>query len=175
MILRSTLFAAFAVAVQASTVNSAVAGSELGAEKGDAAWIALRAQIFAQVCMGSAPDFSDVDAKAKAAGLQQTDSGWHMPPEVLVDVLEHDSFCSCFMTMQAPDQGAMIGALHGRLMQDYGASFSGPDSGLSAVAPFQIEDQEVVSILEPRDFGGETWVAARLSVFGSCAQGEADE
>lgn len=172
MFLRSTLFAAFAVAIQASTVNSAVAGSEQAVEKGSAAWIEMRAQIFARVCMGSAPDFASFDIKAKEAGLRQTDDGWHYPPEVLVDVLEHDSFCSCFMTVQAPDQDAMVTAIHDQLMQVYGDLFTGPDSGLSAVAPFQMGEQEVVSILEPRDFNGEPWVAARLSVFGTCQQGE---
>ncbi len=175
MFLRSTFFAVFAIALQASTVNSAVAGAEQKPEKGSDAWMALRAQIFAQVCMGSAPSFAEVDTKAKAAGLQDTENGWHMPPEVLLDVIEHDSFCSCFMTTHAPDQDAMIGAIHGQLMQGYGAQFSGPDSGLAAVAPFQIDDQEVVSILEPRDFGGEPWVAARLSVFGPCQTEEGAE
>ncbi len=175
MLLRSTTFAALAVALQASTVNSAVAGAEQAGEKGSDAWVAMRAQIFAQVCMASAPNFANVDDKAKAAGLQDTDSGWHMPPEVLLDVVEHDSFCSCFMTTHAPDQDAMIGAIHGQLMQDFGTQFSGPDSGLSSVAPFQIDDQEVVSILEPRDFGGEQWVAARVSVFGPCQTKEGTE
>ncbi|WP_299932650.1 hypothetical protein [uncultured Pelagimonas sp.] len=175
MFLRSTFFAAFAIALQASTVNSAVAGAEQDVEKGSDAWVAMRAQIFAQVCMASAPSFVDVDAKAKDAGLQDTDSGWHMPPEVLLDVIEHDSFCSCFMTTHAPDQDAMIGAIHGQLMQGFGTQFSGPDSGLATVAPFQMGDQEVVSILEPRDFGGEKWVAARLSVFGPCQTEEVTE
>ncbi|SMX28538.1 hypothetical protein TRP8649_02663 [Pelagimonas phthalicica] len=171
MLFRSTLIALVTVALHAPSVNSAVAANGASEEKGSAAWLAMRAQIFSQVCMGSAPSFADVDAKAAKAGLSETDNGWHMAPEILVDVLDHDGFCSCFMTMQAPDSDAMIGTIHDRLMQDHGAAFSGPNTGLSAVAPFQFGDQEVVSILEPRVFNDENWLAARVSVFGPCQTG----
>lgn len=168
MILRSSLVALCAVAVQASSASSAVAADGAGS----AGWLAQRAQLFSQVCMAAAPGFLDFETHAKAASLSQTENGWHMAPEVLIDVLQHDSFCSCFMTVMAPDQNAMITAIHAQLMQDYGSDYSGPESGLATVAPFDRGGIEVVSILEPREFNGDKWVAARLSVFGPCAEAE---
>lgn len=168
MFLRSSFVALCVVAVQASAASSAVAADNMGSSD----WIAQRAALFSSVCMASAPDFLDFEDRARAASLGQTDNGWHMAPEVLVDVLEHDGFCSCFMTVMAPDQNAMITAIHAQLMQDYGADYSGPKSGLASVAPFDRAGVEVVSILEPRDFNGDKWVAARLSVFGTCVEAE---
>jgi hypothetical protein len=89
-----------------------------------------------------------------------------------VSLFEHDGFCSCFMTVGAPDQGAMITAIHARLMQDWGDSFTGTAQGLANVAPFQRDGIEAVSILEKRTLDGQPWIEARVSVFGTCPVAE---
>lgn len=143
--------------------------------EGGPEWRAKRAEVFSQVCMAAAPDFVQFDALAEKAGLEKIEAGWHLPPEAVVRLVAHDGFCSCLVTSGAPDQAAMIDAVHDRLMEDWGDSFTGKADGLASVSPFRREGVEAVSILEPQKLDGQNWLAARVSVFGACPNGEGDQ
>lgn len=137
--------------------------------EGGPEWLSDRASVFSSVCMAAAPDFGSVDGRAEEAGLSKIDIGWHLPPEAVLQVIAHDGFCTCLLAVGAPDQDAMIDAIHGRLMQDWGESYTGAADGLMNVAPFDRDGKEAVSILEKRKYDGQNWLEARLSVFGPCA------
>lgn len=152
-------------AVMAAGTAGAATGQPV---EGGPEWLSARSAVFSDVCMAAAPDFSEFDALAEKAGLDKVDQGWLLPPEAVVMLLEHDGFCSCFMTVRAPDQAAMIKTVFDRLMQDWGTSFTGKPEGWATVAPFQRDGQEAVSIMEKREFDAEPWIEARVSVFGTC-------
>ncbi|KUF09076.1 hypothetical protein [Pseudoponticoccus marisrubri] len=158
----------------ACAVTAALAGGMACAQpvEGGAEWIAERAGLLSQVCMATAPTFDGFDSAAETQGLQRIEGGWHLPPEATLGLFAHDGFCSCVMNVGAPDQDAMIDGLHARLMQDWGSAYKGPDDALAAVAPFDREGVEVVSILEPRKVQGQNWVSARLTVVGDCPDAE---
>ncbi|MBV7393508.1 hypothetical protein [Mameliella sediminis] len=161
--------------IRPAVITLLLATQAVGAQtlvEGSPEWMAQRAEVFSLVCMASAPGFASFDAKARAAGLQKIEQGWHLPPEAVVSLLAHDGFCSCFMTVGAPDQAAMVKTIFDRLMKDWGASFTGKPEGLANVAPFQRDGVEAVSILEPRKLDGQNWLEARVSVFGACPTGE---
>lgn len=151
------------------------AGGGVAQEPGSDAWNAKRAEIFSQVCMASAPDFSDLDAKARAAGMVLQDGVWVAGPEIVINLIEHDGFCDCIMSVQAPDQDAMIDKVFDQLMMDYGTAFTGTPEGLASVAPFQRDGVEVVSILEPRTYDDSKWLSARTAVFGRCPASGANQ
>ncbi|MCR9276151.1 MULTISPECIES: hypothetical protein [Mameliella] len=161
--------------IRAAAIILILAAPATGAQtivEGGPEWLDKRAEVFSSVCMAAAPDFAAFDAKAEAAGLERIEQGWHLPPEAFLSLRAHDGFCSCFMTVGAPDQTEMVGAIFGRLMQDWGASFTGKAEGLANVAPFQRDGIEAVSILEPRTLDGQKWLSARITVFGACPEGE---
>jgi hypothetical protein len=139
------------------------------------AGLAKRAGLFSNVCMASAPRFDEFEAHAAEAGLTKGVQGWSGGEDYLIGLIEHDGFCSCFLTMKADDQARATQALHAQLMADFGASYSGPENGLAAVAPFDRDGIEVVSIIEPRSFNEAPWIAARVSVFGACPVQEGTE
>ena len=157
-------------------LNSAVAlcalafaaGGGIAQEPGGEAWNAQRAALFSRVCMASAPGYADIDERAVAAGMMRQDGVWVAEPEIVINLVEHDGFCDCIMSVSAPDQGAMIEKIHAQLMADYGDAFTGKPDGLASVAPFKRDDVEVVSILEPRVYEDGKWLSARTAVFGSC-------
>ncbi|SNS26727.1 hypothetical protein [Antarctobacter heliothermus] len=162
-------------------LNSAVAlcalalaaGGGIAQEPGSEAWNAQRATLFSQVCMASAPDYDDIDDRAKAAGMARQDGVWVAEPEIVINLIEHDGFCDCIMSVSAPDQRAMIDKVFAQLMADFGAEFTGAPDGLASVAPFQRDGIEVVSILEPRSYEDGKWLSARTAVFGKCPIREA--
>lgn len=151
------------------------AGGGVAQEPGGEAWNARRAALFSTVCMAAAPDFADLDERAAAAGMIQQDGVWVAEPEIVINLVEHDGFCDCIMSVSAPDQTKMIDRIHAQLMADYGDSFTGKTDGLASVAPFQRDGIEVVSILEPRVYEDGKWLSARTAVFGSCPVREAGE
>lgn len=134
-----------------------------------------RAALFSSVCMAAAPGFEQFETLASDAGLSDGVQGWSGGEDYLIGLIEHDGFCSCFMTMKASDQAAATQSLHARLMADYGQSYTGPENGLASVAPFDRDGVEVVSIIEPRSFNDQPWLAARISVFGACPVQEVSE
>ena len=143
--------------------------------EGGPEWRAKRAEVFSDVCMAAAPDFSRFDALAEKAGLTPTEAGWYLPPEAVVRLVAHGGFCSCIVTSGAPDQAAMVDAIHQRLMLDWGDSFTGKADGLASVSPFQRAGVEAVSILEPQKLDGQNWLTARVSVFGACPVAGGDQ
>ncbi|MGP6085512.1 hypothetical protein [Antarctobacter jejuensis] len=155
------------LAAQATAAQPLVEG---GPERMD-----KRAEVFSTVCMAAAPDFSRFEDKAAGAGLKVIDGGWHMAPETVVSLVSHDGFCTCLMSVGAPDQKAMVTTIFDRLMQDWGTDFTGKADGLANVAPFQRAGVEVVSILEPRTLNGQNWLEARLSVYGACPDAEGSQ
>ena len=150
-----------------------VAGGGVAQEPGSEAWNERRAAIFSQVCMGSAPGYADLDSRAAEAGLTPQDGVLVADPEIVVNLVEHDGFCDCIMSVRAPDQPLMTFTIFERLMADYGDSFTGPPDGLVSVAPFRRDGVEVVSIIEPRTYDGVKWIAARTAVVGDCPDREA--
>jgi hypothetical protein len=164
-------FALMSALMAAGTAGAATGQPVLGGPE----WLAARAAVFSDVCMASAPGFADLETRAEAAGLERIQSGWALPQEATVTLIAHDGFCSCFLTVGAPDQDAMIDAIHARLMADWGDSYTGPPDGLKSVAPFQRAGIEAVSILERRSIDGHPWLAARVSVFGACPASEAGQ
>ncbi|BBU56114.1 hypothetical protein KU6B_23790 [Mameliella alba] len=109
--------------IRAAAIILILAAPATGAQtivEGGPEWLDKRAEVFSSVCMAAAPDFAAFDAKAEAAGLERIEQGWHLPPEAFLSLRAHDGFCSCFMTVGAPDQTEMVGAIFGRLMQDWG-------------------------------------------------------
>ncbi|MBW4984053.1 hypothetical protein KZZ07_16040 [Mameliella sp. CS4] len=151
------------------------AGGGVAQEPGSEAWNERRAALFSQVCMGTAPSYAGFAGGARAAGLILQDGVWVAEPEIVVNLVDHDGFCDCIMSVSAPDQAAMVDAIFDRLMADHGAEFTGVPDGLASVAPFRREGVEVVSILEPREYDGTKWLSARTAVVGTCPALEAGE
>ncbi|KMW57832.1 hypothetical protein AIOL_002800 [Candidatus Rhodobacter oscarellae] len=141
----------------------------------DAGWNAGRAALFADVCMGAAPDFNSFDAKARSAGLVETESGWTDGADNVMNVVAHDGFCSCLMAVAAPEPEAMTNSLFERLLTDFGDGFKGAEDGLAAVAPFDRDGVEVVAIIEPRKVQGASWILARATVVGACGNAEVSQ
>src|SRR6056297_44926 len=154
----------------AAAVSAGVAG-----EPGSEAWNAKRAELFSDVCMAAAPDYAALDALAEKAGMQKQDGVWVSEPDIVVNLMAHDGFCDCFMSVRAPDPGAMDDKIFDQLMVDYGDAFTGKPDGLANVAPFQRDGVEVVSILEPEDHDDGKWILARAAVYGACPEAEVRE
>ncbi|SMX36595.1 hypothetical protein [Maliponia aquimaris] len=157
-----------------SVILAAQAAAGQSILEGGPEWRAKRAEVFSQVCMAAAPGFATLDARAESAGLERVKQSWVLAPEAVVNLMAHDGFCSCFLTAGAPDQEAMIAAIHARLMADWGDSYTGLPNGLASVAPFERDGVEAVSILERRKFDGQNWLEARISVFGACPGPDVD-
>lgn len=160
-------------AVALCALALAAGGGIAAQEPGSEAWNAKRAMLFSQVCMAAAPDFADIDDRARAAGMARQNGVWVAEPEIVINLIEHDGFCDCIMSVSAPDQGAMIDKVFGQLMTDFGTEFTGVPDGFASVAPFQRDGVEVVSILEPRSYEDGKWLSARTAVFGNCPIREA--
>lgn len=160
-------------AVALCALALAAGGGIAAQEPGGEAWNAKRAALFSDVCMASAPDFADIDDRAKAAGMMRQDGVWVAEPEIVINLIEHDGFCDCIMSVSAPDAGAMIDTVFAQLMADFGSEFTGAQDGFASVAPFQRNGVEVVSILEPRSYEDGKWLSARTAVFGNCPTREA--
>lgn len=139
-------------------------------EPGSQMWNEVRAEVFSSVCMATSPDFDEVPARALEAGMSKSDGAWLLAPDIVLNLQEHDGFCSCSMAARAQHTEKMIQALFERLMSEFGDYFTGPDNGLNRVAPFERNGVEVVSIIEPRKVGDEQWIIARATVFGSCPE-----
>ncbi|WP_305968356.1 MULTISPECIES: hypothetical protein [unclassified Mameliella] len=151
------------------------AGGGVAQEPGSDAWNERRAALFSKVCMGTAPGYADFAATAREAGLTRQDGVWVAEPEIVVNLVEHDGFCDCIMSVSAPDQAGMVDAIFDRLIADHGEQFTGVPDGLASVAPFRREGVEVVSILEPREYDGTKWLSARTAVVGTCPALEAGQ
>lgn len=157
--------AVLTAAIQALAVTTAI-GQDLEA------WNQDRARIFSRVCMASAPSFSDFELLAVQEGFENVSGEWLFQPEVVVSLMEHGEICSCYMTVGAPDQTAMVGTMFDQLMDDFGDDFRGSLQGMVNVVPFEREGAEVISHLEPFSSSGQSWIAAQILVSGDCPKPE---
>ena len=136
------------------------------------AWNQDRARIFSRVCLASAPSFSDFEDFAVEEGFEKVRGEWLFQPEVVVSLMKHGEICSCYMTVGAPDQTAMVTTMFHQLMDDFGDDFRGSLQGMVNVVAFEREGVEVTSHLEPFSSSGQSWIAAQISVSGDCPKSE---
>ena len=129
----------------------------------EAKWNSERAQAFSQVCLGAAPTFGDFGAKANKAGFEQTSDGLLLEPEVFVSLVEKDGNCSCYMTVGAPDQTAMVQAMFSQMLRDFPDTWQ-PKSKKGSIndTTFRRDGVDVRVVLSPAKVDGNTWVAASV-------------
>ena len=133
------------------------------------AWNAERADVFATVCMGSAPSFAEMEARAIAAGFEETADGLNYPPEVFVSLREGENVCRCFMTVGALDPDSMIIALFERVIADYGDVLQhNGQGGVANDTMFLIEDTPVRVVFSPQVIENETWFVNMAIRGGGC-------
>jgi len=131
------------------------------------AHVAMRSELFASLCMASAPLFETLEERARAAGFEDRD-GRLQWAEVLVNLKPNGdhSLCACQMTMYAPDFPLLLVSMVDRLRADY------PDwrhddtlGGKGYSAFYTREGEEVVLELSPEKFQEHDmlvgWVVAR--------------
>jgi len=136
-------------------------------------WGQERADLFAQVCMASAPSFDDFDERAVSAGFYEMDTGPVSPvyafdPEVNVSLIEQDSACMCFMTVGAPDPDAMVRALFERILQDHASALQTDGEGSANDTTYLLEGTPVRVLLVPQEIDGQMWFGNYAMREGAC-------
>jgi hypothetical protein len=135
----------------------------------DAKWIIERAELFSQVCLAAAPTFSSFDTEARNAGFKQTNDGLLYEPEVFVSLVPKAETCSCYMTVGAPNQTAMVQAMFSQMLSDFPDTWQ-PKSKTGPVndTTFRRDGVDVRVVLKPAEIDGNTWVAASVIAPGAC-------
>jgi len=132
-------------------------------------WSADRAEWFADVCMGSAPDFANMQDYAAKAGFSLQNGHLMHAPEVAVSLRSVEGGCACYMTMGAYNLNEVVQAIFERLVQDYPAAWR-PDtqSGTINDTYFERKGERVRLLLVPAELDGADWIAAHVINSGDC-------
>ena len=131
-------------------------------------WNEARAVAFTSVCLASAPSFDDVGKNAGNLGFRTSPEGLILDPEVVVSLQQTATDCSCYMTMGAPDQTALVTRIFQKMIADFGNDFRPDERELVNDTTFVREGQSVRVTLDPADIGGNPWIAGRVTREGTC-------
>ncbi|GAB1480336.1 hypothetical protein MASR2M74_29110 [Paracoccaceae bacterium] len=129
--------------------------------KDDARWNELRARLFSQVCIASAPGYTDFAQRAKPAGFKRSDGNLMHPPEVVVSLIGKGGRCTCLMSMGAPDPDTLATAIYGRIVADHPGG--NPQAGV-----LRIGGADVRVELKAKEIDGAMWMAATATVKEAC-------
>lgn len=129
--------------------------------KDNAQWNDLRARLFSQVCIASAPGYADFAQRAKSAGFKLSEDQLIHAPEVVVSLTGKGGRCTCLMSMGAPDPDALATAIYGRIVADHpGAA---PEKGVMRIGGANVR----VGLIT-KEIDGAKWMAATATVNGAC-------
>jgi hypothetical protein len=131
------------------------------------AWNNQRAELFASVCVGSAPSFAAFADTARRAGFKDNGPTLLLESEIEVSLGDDGAGCSCKMTFGAPVQRAMIETVLNTVFRQYPDSLVGKDGFVQTIEMMR-DGQVVVIDLQMPNVDAKTWVFATATTQTAC-------
>jgi hypothetical protein len=101
-------------------------------------------------------------------GFRNTADGLLLEPEVVMSLQQSADSCSCYMTMGAPDQDALVAAIFQEMLTRHSEDFRPDSRGMVNDTVFSRDGTPVRVTLVPAEIDGQPWIAARATREGLC-------